>query len=174
MYAARPKFVGELAKCVSFDLYGRPSEKFKMDPNFLKCYKGSLGYNTPDGTKGEHLIGKEILRTYKYSLEIDVGPTQNYFSERFYDALLLWTMPIYWGSNNVDKFISKEAFHYFNLEDPSISEIDKIKEIVEGNSYEKSLSAIEYARHVLLNRYQIWPYIYNVVKRLCPPKENVV
>jgi hypothetical protein len=174
MYAARPKFVGELAKHLSFDLYGRPEEKFRSDSNFINHYRGPLGYNKPDGTKGEHLIGKEILSNYKYSLEIDVGPTQNYFSERFYDALLLWTMPIYWGSNNVDKFIPKEAFHYFNLENPSIFEINRIKEIVEGNSYEKSLSAIEYARHVLLNRYQIWPYIYNVVKRICPPKDNVV
>ena len=83
-------------------------------------------------------------------------------------------MPIYWGSNNVDKFVPKEAFHYFNLENNSVSEMGRIKEIVNSGSYEKSLSAIEYARYILLNRYQIWPYVYNVVKRLCPPTANVV
>lgn len=161
MYAQRPKFIGELAKYCTFDLYGRPEEKFKADSNLVQHYKGSLGKNVPNGMLGEHLIGKEILIDYTYTIEIDVGPTINYFSERFYDSMLLWCMPVYFGSDNIHQWLPPEAFHYFDIED--LNDVHKIKDIINSDSWAQNLHKISHARDLLLNKYQLWAYCYNIV-----------
>lgn len=164
MYAQRPKFVRELVTRYPqfyFDLYGRPQERFESD-TVLKCvYRGALGYNNPDGRIGQHLVGKEILQAYKYSLEFDVGPTKNYFSERFYDALLLWTCPIYFGSTNVSKYIPGSAFWTIDIN--HLNSVEKIPLIVEE---EPDIESIRIARELLLNRYQMWPYAHHIINHL--------
>jgi hypothetical protein len=165
MYAQRPKFMQELVTKypdISLDLYGRPQERFNSDSVLQKYYKGPLGFNNPDGTLGQHLVGKEILADYEYSIEIDVGPTRNYFSERFYDALLLWVHPIYFGSNNVHRWIPMEAFDYIDIN--NLNDVHKVQEVI--NRQEINYEAIEHARYSLLNKYQLWPYIEGVVNQL--------
>jgi len=162
MYAQRPKFAQAVVKeDNNIDIYGRPEENFINDEILRPFYRGSLGVNIPDGTTGEHTKGKNLLINYEYSLEFDVGQTMNYFSERFYDALLLWTCPIYFGSINVQDFIPQEAFHYVDIND--LSEAKKIKSIVE---LPRNLKAISEARDLLLNKYQTWAYIHDVVNNL--------
>lgn len=162
------EFVNHMESAVELDLYGRPQENFESDEILKPVYKGVLGKNNPDGTKGEHLIGKEVIGDYRYSLEFDVGPTENYFSERFYDALFLWTMPIYFGSNNVHDFIPENAFRYVNISDPEtyLQEIEKVSDIINSDFREQNLDAIAEARDLLLNKYQTWPYVYNKIKEL--------
>lgn len=164
MYAQRYIFMQEFCKRYPgvVDIYGRPEEKFRNDSILKEYYKGVLGFNKPDGRLGEHLIGKEIVSNYKYSLEFDVGPTQNYFSERFYDALLLWTKPIYFGSNNVHNFIPQKAFHYVDINDLENAPGKIFVDINEEIDY----NAISEARDLLLNKYQMWPYIYEKIKKL--------
>lgn len=162
MYLQRPKFMQEVCKYFpNVEIYGRPTENFQQDDILSKHYKGYLGFNKPDGKIGEHLLGKEVVGDYRYSLEFDVGPTRNYFSERFYDALLLWTKPIYFGSNNVHDFIPKEAFNYINIYD--LSSAKTIPDIVNTEINYKSISE---ARYLLLNKYQWWAYIYERIKDL--------
>ena len=165
MYEQRVKFMQTFTKqCKDYDLYGRPEEKFRANPDFTEVYKGALGHNKPDGLKGEHLIGKELLIDYRYSLEFDVGPTRNYLSERFYDALLLWTMPIYFGSQNVHEYISSNAFHYVNIYDSL--DTTKVINIINSDSREQNITAMKEARDLLLNKYQTWPYVHEIVNNL--------
>ena len=166
MYEQRAIFLEHFVQhtpdvAVWFSLFGRPEEKYRGNPNFKWVYGGPLGVNKPDGTIGEHLVGKEIIQDYTHALEFDVGPTKNYFSERFYDALLLWTMPIYFGSNNVHEYIPKEAFEYVNIHD--LNDSKKIANIV---SSPVNLEKMAEARDLLLNKYQLWPYVYNIIKNL--------
>lgn len=165
MYAQRLKFLEAYCeKYNNLDLYGRPQENYNNNQILKPFYRGVLGHKYPDGTKGEHLQGKEILLDYKYSIEFDVGPTKNYFSERFYDALLLWTFPIYFGSNNVHEFIPKEAFTYI---DPwNLSDINKVDTLVKQDVRKDNLAAIAKARDLLLNKYQLWAYTNHVVNNI--------
>jgi hypothetical protein len=96
---------------------------------------------------------------YKYDLMFDVGPTHNYISERMWDAFLLWCKPIYFGSDNVHEFVPKESFEYINILD--LNEAKKIPEII---NQEPNYKAIEEARDLCLNKYQVWAYVYNVIK----------
>ena len=158
------------------DLYGRPEDKFWANQNFKWVYRGALGKNKPDGTLNEHTQGKNILKDYKYSLEFDVGPTKNYISERFYDAMLLWCIPIYFGSTNVHEFLPPESFQYIDIYDTSPENYKKLFQsltFLTKNDifYCKGKitpigKAMEEARWLLLNKFQIWPYTYDVINNL--------
>lgn len=168
MYAQRLKFVEEFEKQTMFrsdfrwSLYGRPEEKFKANELLKNVFVGALGNNNPDGSLGSHTIGKDsILKDVVYDLMFDVGPTQNYISERFYDAMLLWAKPIYFGSNNVHEFIPRGSFEYVNILD--LNEVNKVIETIKEIPDYKAMGE---ARDLLLNKYQVWPYVYNVIKGL--------
>lgn len=165
IYQQRVAFMKLFSKCFKdYDLYGRPEENFRAESEFTQVYKGSIGMNNYDGYLGQHFIGKEILADYRYSLEFDVGPTHNYISERFYDAMLLWTMPIYFGSNNVHEYLPRESFHYINIDD--LTDVNKVIDIVNGDSRETSIQAIKEARYKLLNQYQIWAIVHTIVNNI--------
>lgn len=181
MYEQRIKFMEGFMYHVPqaarwLDLYGRPAEKFNANQNFKWVYCGALGKNKPDGTLNEHTQGKNILKHYKYSLEFDVGPTKNYISERFYDAMLLWCIPIYFGSTNVHEFLPPKSFQYIDIYDTSPENYKKLFQSLtfltkndifycEGKITPIGKAMTE-ARWLLLNKYQIWPYMYDVINNL--------
>jgi len=167
MYAARPQFMAEFINRypdLEFDLYGRPSERFYNDPILSKRYKGVLGIENYDALKGEHIIGKDALIDYDYSIEFDVGPCINYFSERLYDALLLWTTPIYSGCLNMSEHLPHggKAYYVFN---PSAvdHEVDYVYKCLQQPKYLKEIAEV---RDILLNKYQMWAYCHDVVNNI--------
>jgi len=159
---------------VNVDIYGRPEEKFNASPIFKNFYRGSLGENNPDGYQNKHTIGKNILINYSHSLEFDVGPTKNYLSERFYDAILLWCFPLYFGSKNVEQFLPPSVFQYIDIYKVNIDEqFEMILNVIEYDPLEgvsstgkNILEEFRIARDKLLNEYQTWPYIYDVIHNL--------
>lgn len=166
MYRQRLTFLEEYCtKHKDLVLYGRPQENYVTRTKLLPYYKGALGNKHPDGTKGEHLVGKEeVLLNSRYSLEFDVGPTINYFSERFYDALLLWAMPIYFGSNNVHNFMPAGSFRYFDQ--ANLNDVNEVHNIANSNIREDNLGIITHARDLLLNKYQMWAMVHHVVNNI--------
>ena len=162
MYSNRLEFLRKFVIEYSLDLYGRPSEKFNQDTQLKQHYLGALGNNTYDAVKGEHIPGKNILKNYKYSIEFDVGPCINYFSERLYDSLLLWCLPFYFGSTNLHEYIPDGSFEYINTN----NSISKIIYCVNTDTRKNRLQYIAEARDLLLNKYQIWAYVHNVVNNI--------
>ena len=156
-------FMPMYGKC---DLYGRPENKFVNNGRLSPSYKGVLGKEQYNGYIGEHIPGKDILQKYRYSLEYDIGPTHNYICERFYDAMLLWTMPIYYGSVNTHEFVPENSFRYVNIEKHTAEEAQKVIDIVNSNFREKNITAMTEARNLLLDRWNTWAYTYEVVSNI--------
>lgn len=161
-------FMRKLAKIYkNVDLYGRPEEDYRNDEELKDIYRGCLGKNKFNAYIGEHFLGKEKVGKYRYELSFDVGKTINYISERFYDALLLWTMPIYFGSTNVEKFLPENSFRYIDLDNwEDDNEVERVIDIVNSDFREKNLKAMKEARYLLLNKYQTVAYIYDKIKEL--------
>ena len=139
----------------NFELYGW------IEPwgSLVKYYKGQLGANTPE----TYWVGKEdIYCSARYALELDAGPCYHYFSERFFDAMLLWCMPIYWGGYNVHDYLPEASFRYLKIEEDGADVID----IAATDFREQNLDAMAEARNLLLNKYQIWPMTYDLIKTL--------
>lgn len=138
------------------DIYGR----IKPWGPLMANYKGICG-NRNDSAEynNDHMSGKEeIYASYKYALEFDaVG--EHYFSERVYDSLLMWCMPIYWGGRSLHKYIPEQSFSYLTIEEGG----EDIQDIISAGTYEVSLKYIAEARDLLLNRWQMWPRIHEAI-----------
>jgi hypothetical protein len=119
-----------------------------------------LGSSHNDG--GDHTWGKEdVLEKYRYSVEVDVGETRNYFSERVFDSLLMWCMPLCWGSTNIEEYLPKNSFRYIDIYGGG----GDILEIIKTDVRERNLDAIREARNLLLNKYQIFARSYDYIQQ---------
>jgi len=101
------------------------------------------------------------LAEYRYSLAIENYRGPNYFSEKLTDALLAWSMPIYWGCTNLDEFLPSDSFVEIDIRDPDAPE--RIMEIVESDRRERNLDAIAEARELILDRYQLIPTVERTI-----------
>jgi len=168
MYRKRIFFMRHFAKhSTNIDLYGRPEADFKADSELTSIYRGCVGKNDFNPYIGEHFLGKEKVGDYRYSIEFDVGKTINYISERVYDAMLLWTMPIYFGSTNVEKFLPPNSFRYIDADNwADDKEIQKAIDIINSDFREQNLESMEFARDLMLNKYQSVAYVYEKIKEI--------
>jgi hypothetical protein len=100
---------------------------------------------------------KNGLLPYRYHLVIENGSTPFYFSEKIVDPLLSWSLPIYWGCKNIDKFLPKGS--YINIDINKKGVEDEIILISKSNLFEENYNVISEARELILNKYNLWPTI---------------
>lgn len=133
----RLAFLEEIQGKVTFDLFGR-------------------GFN--------EIVNKwDALAPYKYSLAIENYSGPNYWSEKIADCFLAYSLPIYYGCENISQYFPKESYISIDIEDPNISL--RIQNILDGNEWEKRLDAIKYARNLILHTYQFFPFFSNEIKK---------
>ncbi|KKN19674.1 hypothetical protein LCGC14_0943420 [marine sediment metagenome] len=167
-YTDRIRFMQNfMPRYTNCDLFGKPSEKFKTDSILKNYYKKFLGRDDHKKVIGTYISGKNILVNYRYSLEFDQGWTVNCINERFYDAMLLWTMPIYFGAKNVEEFYPINSFRYVDISKNDLhEEINKVITLVNSNFREEHIEDIREARELILNRYLTFPYIHYIINNL--------
>lgn len=129
-------FLETLQKQIDFDLYGK-------------------GF-TPIEDKWDGLA------PYRYALAVENHSSEYYWSEKLADCFLSWCMPIYYGCTRIEHYFPKESLICIDIEDPDAPKI--IRSIMVSNAWEKNLEAIAYARQLVLNRYQYFPFITAEIK----------
>ena len=101
----------------------------------------------------------ETLSEYQYSLAFDNGQYKNYFGTQFTDSLLTWTVPVYWGSPNIEEFFPDGSYINFSVTDDF--EINRIVEkLTNTNDYKNRMPSIEKARNLILDKYNMWNVIW--------------
>jgi hypothetical protein len=95
------------------------------------------------------------LLPYRYSLAIENGSTDYYFTEKLADPLLCWTMPIYWGCKKIESFFPPDSYIWVDIDKET--EIDRISQIIKSDYREQNLDAIAEARNLILNKYNLFP-----------------
>jgi hypothetical protein len=119
-------------------------------------YKGQLG--SYHNKNNNNIVTKyDGLINYNYSLCIENCSKKNYFTEKFTDAILCWTIPIYYGCTNISDYFPKDSYYYIDITKPDC--ITNIIEIINKPITLKNLKALEIARDLILNKYNIWNYI---------------
>jgi len=99
---------------------------------------------------------------YKYCLAFDNGQYNNYFGTQFTDSLLSWCVPVYWGAPNIGDFFPEDSYISFDVRNKN--EIERIVDIInDPEDYNRRLPAIEKARNLVLNKYNIWDTIREVI-----------
>lgn len=103
----------------------------------------------------------EALSPYEYSVVIENAQEENYFTEKILDCLLNKTVPIYWGSEDINHYFNTTNWLIFNNKNEGIKQIQQAltnhridNELVEYN-YQQALSFLspddKYAE-VMLNK----------------------
>ena len=123
-------------------------------------YKGELGYYHK---KNCNIINTkyEALINYKYSICIENCEKKNYFSEKFTDAILCWTIPIYYGCYNISDYFPEKSYYYIDIKKENVNQ--KIKDIIENPITEENIKALIKARELILNKYNIWNSINDII-----------
>ena len=121
----------------AFDLFGR-------------------GFN-PIGNKLEGLL------PYKYAIAAENYIANDYFTEKIIDAFLAFSMPIYYGCPNIHTYFPPEAVLVVDLNKPQES-LEKIKEAIANKRWDKNKEAIIHARELILNKYQFFPAMYELIQ----------
>ena len=127
----RMKFLAFLRKKLDFDLFGR-------------------GFDLIDDKWN-------ALAPYRYSLAVENFSNPFYWTEKIADCFLAWTMPIYYGCTNIEKFFPPESLIRININDPDAHEF--IRDVIETDQWMKNREAIAYARELVLDKYNLIPFI---------------
>lgn len=115
---------------------------------------------------GVHYYGKGIcpigdkwdgLAPYRYSIAIENFSNQYYWTEKIADCFLSWTMPVYYGCTEIEKYFPEEAMIRIDIKDPTSYE--RIEEAIANDRWAKSLDAIAEARRLVLDEYQLFPFL---------------
>ncbi len=104
----------------------------------------------------------DALAPYQYSLAIENSSSPDYWTEKVADCFLARTIPIYHGCLNLSDYFPKESFIWIDIDDPKTS-VEEIKKIISRDDPQKRLPALEKARKLVLNNYQLFPFIANKI-----------
>lgn len=99
---------------------------------------------------------EEALVDYRYSIVIENSKTDNYFTEKLVDALIVGTVPIYWGCPNIEVFFDVRGFIIVN-------DADEIREAVANLTEDQYILMLPYieANIELAKKYAVtedWMY----------------
>ena len=103
------------------------------------------------------------LAPYRYSLAVENSSSPDYWTEKIGDCFLTWTVPLYWGCTNLERYFPPDAFIRIDISEPRKT-LDFIKRVIDEDDREKRLPALEEAREKILYNYQLFPHIANIVK----------
>jgi hypothetical protein len=101
---------------------------------FLSRHGGPSGFDSP--VLGE---SKDELFNSQFHIAIENAKLKYYFSEKLVDCFRTKTVPIYWGCPNIGDYFNLDGM--FIVESPG--EIIQVSQLLDENTYEKMLPAIE-------------------------------
>ena len=110
-----------------------------------------------------HKDKRQGLIDYRYSLVIENGQTDYYFSEKISDSIMCWTTPIYFGCRNIHKFLPEGSYINIDINDPNFP--DRVMEIISSNYHEDNLDKLIDARKLIMDKYNIWPTIEKAIDK---------
>jgi hypothetical protein len=104
----------------------------------------------------------DALYPFKYSIAFENSSYKNYWTEKIADCFLSWSIPIYYGCPNILDYFPEGSILLVDPKKPEQS-LKKIEEAVQNNYWEKNLNAVAEARDLILNKYQFFPFITNLI-----------
>ena len=128
-------------------------------PDLIDLY-GSINFANKELNDNDKFYA---LSNYKYCLAFDNQDTiKNFFGTQFTDSILYWTVPIYWGGADLNRFFPEDSFIQIDIRKPD--EVNKVIEIIQNDDYESRIPALKEARNLILNKYNMWPMINEILE----------
>lgn len=105
--------------------------------------------------KGTHFLQDKMegLLPYRYSIAIENAAQPYYFTEKINDCFLAYTVPVYYGCKNLDKYFPAKSFIQIDIENTREA-IKKINDLFENDDWQSRLEFVKEARELVLEKYQ--------------------
>lgn len=97
----------------------------------------------------------EALDSFRYHIAIENHVHPYHWSEKLTDALLCGCLPFYAGDPALERILPPQSFIRIPIDKPEEA-LHIIREAIANDEYTKRKEAIETARHLLLERYNLW------------------
>lgn len=150
-----------LLSCISSKNYWFSGHKKRLE--FIAKLKSKMDFDL-FGWGFKHIPDKwDALAPYKYSIVLENHQSSYYWSEKLSDCLLSFTLPIYFGCTNVHDYFPKGAVATIDINSPYV--FDEIQEIINSGQWEKRVDAISEARKLILEKYQIFPFLADEINK---------
>lgn len=104
------------------------------------------------------------LLSYEYSLAIENGVTDMYFSEKLIDTWLCWAFPIYVGCTQLGRFFPPEAFLAWDGLQDQDDWITAVSNRAHGGVLSDNIRGMARARDLILNKYNLWPTLLEIIE----------
>ena len=111
------------------------------------------------------------LAPYRYSLAVENSRSTDYWTEKFADCILAWSVPLYDGCVNLEAYFPPGSFIRIDVTKPEKT-IAQIKDILEHDQWESHLPALEEARKLILRKYQLFPYLTSLIPSYATQKKG--
>jgi len=105
----------------------------------------------------------EALDPFRYHIAIENHICPHWWTEKLSDAFLGLTLPFYCGAPNAADYFPEESFIPINIRDAKGS-LKIIREAIENNEYEKRLPAIQEARRLVLEKYNTFAVLADIIE----------
>ena len=146
------------------DIYGKGWPKNILGIN----YKGELGSyhkkNVGVSSKYDGLVN------YDYSIALENFSKDKIFGEKISDCILCWTIPLYSGHKKLKQYLPEKSFYLIDINDKNIN--NTINEILKNRPTKENIDALAEARNLLLDKYNIWEQIYQIINNFDKFIEN--
>ncbi len=131
---------------------------------FVMRLKERFGENIDVFGRGINDIEDKIdaIANYKYHIVIENSVYDDYWTEKLSDTLLVDTYPIYYGCKNIEKYFPLGSYTKIDIDDFEGS-CETIKRVIDNNTYENSIDKIEEAKQLILNKYNLFAMICDIV-----------
>tara|TARA_Y100000593_G_C4271650_1_gene317699 strand:+ start:143 stop:1102 length:960 start_codon:yes stop_codon:yes gene_type:complete len=153
-YKNRINFIKKYSDNNNIDIFGKG-----WTNEFGENYKGELGsYHQNDDKQTSKIDG---LLSYNYSICLENYPQEKCLSEKITDCLLSWCIPIYSGPKCTEKYYPENSFYLIDIINENIYEY--VNNISKNNITQKNIDALREARNLILDKYNIWEQIYQII-----------
>lgn len=104
----------------------------------------------------------DVIAPYKYHIAMENISYPDYYTEKLIDAFLGSAYPFYYGAPNINDYFPVGALQAIDINNTKKS-IELIEKRLEENSYEKSFDLILKSRNLVLDAYNIFPFLTNEI-----------
>jgi len=106
----------------------------------------------------------EGLAAYRYSIAVENSISPDYWTEKLADCFLSWTVPLYYGCTNLEKYFPPDSYIWINSENPRIA-LNQMDTILRRDDWQKRIPALSEARRLVLERYQLFPHMSQFITK---------
>ena len=124
---------------VLFSRLGRVTSAGKCDGSTSALEKNTNDFDVIHGD-GPWTEAHKLYKNYKFGLAMENTKQEGYISEKILNAFMGGTVPIYYGTEDVFKVFNRDAFIYFDAQNPE-STVERVLFLLQNDSeYQRVLS----------------------------------